>query len=441
MAPDTATGQPTGPGRWGMIMPAAARSEWRGHWPIVFGAAAGYALAAVINYIGGVLIQPLEQAFGWSRAEISSGQFIVSITAVLLGPLIGIAVDRHGPRRIALIGVTALCVSIGTLSTATGNIAWWWMLWGFVGISALFAKVVVWTSGVASFFSVGRGLAFATLMCGGSFTATVTPLMTAHLIDSLGWRTALVATGGVWFLVTFPIVFFCFSSARDRARIESVSAEVATPVLPGFAPREGLGSSQFLRIGAGGLAFAIGVTPFSGLAVPLLSSFGHERMAAAAIAGLLGISALLGRLTTGFLLDRLVPKYVTAATVLLPALAGIVVLAFGHGTPGAAAAVILAGFAFGAEIDAIAFLAARYFGMRSFGLLFSIILGLTTFGNGFGPFLFNLVYDRTGSYQPAAFASVGLCLFSALMFASLGRPPDFAAPSQNASASLDNYTT
>lgn len=407
-------------GRGEILLPAAARREWQEHWPTVIGAAAGYAVAAVVNYLMGVFLEPLQTAFGWSRAEISSGQFILSTTAVVLGPLIGLAVDRFGPRRIGLIGVAALCGSLSLLSTATASLVWWWTLWAMVALAALFAKAVVWTAGVASRFTVSRGFAFALLMTGGSFTATVTPLLSTYLIDHIGWRQAFVATGIIWFVMVFPVVYVCF----DRRGGQSDSGQEATRAdIAGMSAREAVRSATFRQICLGSICMAISVTPLTNLAVPVVTSWGHERVTAAALAGLVGVAALGGRLTTGYLLDRLNAKYVAAATMLLPAIGGAVLLTFGHDALGAGVAVVLVGLAFGAEVDAMAFITGRYFGLRSFGLLFSIVVGLATFGNGLGPFLGNLLFDVTGTYQVTVRASIAMALLASVLFATLPRAP------------------
>ena len=48
------------------------------------------------------------------------GPFIASFTGVIAGVIIGIMVDRFGPRRLALIGVLWVTLAVALLGTITG---------------------------------------------------------------------------------------------------------------------------------------------------------------------------------------------------------------------------------------------------------------------------------------------------------------------------------
>ena len=105
--------------------------------------------------------------------------------------------------------------------------------------------------------------------------------------------------------------------------------------------------------------------------------------------------------------------------MVLPAIGGVVLLAYGDDTLGTSMAVLLVALAFGAEVDALAFITGRCFGLRSFGLLFSIVIGLATFENGLGPFLGNLLHDSTRTYHSTVQGSIVLALLASVQFATL----------------------
>jgi MFS family permease len=101
-------------------------------------------------------------------------------------------------------------------------------------------------------------------------------------------------------------------------------------------------------------------------------------------------------------------------------MAGILLLGFGHGDTLPFAGAFLIGIGVGGEIDLIAFLTSRYFGLRSFGALYGYLTGLYYLGAQSGPFLMDLVYDHAGSYQPALLGAASLLLVSSLMISRLG---------------------
>jgi hypothetical protein len=105
-----------------------------------------------------------------------------------------------------------------------------------------------------------------------------------------------------------------------------------------------------------------------------------------------------------------------AVAFFLAPLAGILLLLFGSGPSVAAIATVLVGVGLGAEVDLIAFLSSRYFGMRAFGEIYGYLFALFMLGAGAGPFAMGVSFDVTGSYQfmLAAFA-IALLLASGLM--------------------------
>src|SRR3546814_8433608 len=80
------------------LISAEGKSEWRAHWRVVFASIVGIMIAQTHIYSLGVMIGPLEQEFGWGRAQINSGLLIMSMVVFPLAPIMGVAIDRFGPR-------------------------------------------------------------------------------------------------------------------------------------------------------------------------------------------------------------------------------------------------------------------------------------------------------------------------------------------------------
>ena len=102
-------------------MRANAAAEWRSFWFLPFAAALGYSTSVIAVYSLGAFIGPLTQEFGWSRAQISVGISVACFISAIFSIPVGILVDRIGPRRIALIGMLAMCAAYSLLSTTTGS--------------------------------------------------------------------------------------------------------------------------------------------------------------------------------------------------------------------------------------------------------------------------------------------------------------------------------
>ena len=151
-----------------MAISKNAIAEWRSFWFLPFAAALGYSTSVIHVYSLGPFIEPLQQAFGWSRAQASLGISISSLISAIFCIPIGMLVDRVGPRRVGLIGVLLMLSAFALLGTTTGGIANWVLLWIIVAFATLWVQATVWTSAVASRFEASRGIAFAITLSGPS---------------------------------------------------------------------------------------------------------------------------------------------------------------------------------------------------------------------------------------------------------------------------------
>lgn len=400
--------------------------EWRQGWMVVLASVAGGSLSTLHMYSTGVLITPIEQEFGWSRAQISSGLTITAMAAVVLSPLIGVAIDRIGPRRIALIGATLYCLVFAALSQVTG--LWmWWALWCGIAITAACISGAVWSAGVTSLFAKARGMALAITLCGTSIGALLVPTATHLMIDAYGWRGAYWALAGIWGLVVLPLVFFCYSSALDRAREAGQAPSVAGEAAKGPAAWLGMIVSwRFVKLVLAAVTIVTVASSYLGNVVPMLQAEGYATGRAAAMAGLIGLGSLTGRLCGGLLLDRIDGRFVAAVAVLAPVATSLALLFVPHSAAAVSVGLFTLGLAVGVEWDAVAYLASRHFDVKSFGTVFGMLTGLTLLLNGLGPTLTNYSYDVTGSYTLALWGFIPLCLISCVMFLLLGPYPEAA---------------
>ena len=403
-----------------------AGEEFARNWPVVLAGALGMALASVGVYVMGIFIHPLEQEFGWSRAEIVAGMTIISLFGMIAAPFVGLIVDRFGPRRLGVTGVLLACSTLAALSLTGPSIWSWWALWIPIALAGTCMTPTIWTSGVSSLFDAGRGMALALVLGGTALCSTLTPILGNYYIETLGWRHAFLALAGFWGILVIPVVLLFFTSASDRNRVVAASQQVELAALTGIPVREALVSGKYLRLAAASfLATLIVISLVTGL-VPILTSLAIDQQSAANISGLIGIATITGRLTGGYLLDRTNGNLVAAASMLLPVATCALILAFPGSVSIASVAVLVLGFSLGVELNAVAYLVSRHFGMLNYGVLFGIVVGLLSVATGFGPLLISFVYDRSQSYAGVLWGFIPLSVLTALLFASLGRYPVFA---------------
>ena len=404
---------------------ATAGAEWRRHWSLVLGGAMGYSVINLPSFGIAAFVRPLEQAFGWSRAEVMSGLSISSAFGIVAMLVSGLFVDRIGPRRVGLFGIALVCSGIALLGMLTADFLWWTLAWIYISCGIALVQGMVWTRVVAERFEKGRGLAIAAVLNGSALTMVAIPLVSTSLITAVGWRQAFVGVGAIWFIVAFPLAFWLFRDERSRpVRKRLVRQETE---LPGVTLAEAMRMGAFWRIVFTMFAFILYTTSLSPNLIVLLSEKGATLSQAAQIAALLGICGIIARLSVGHLLDRLPTLLVATSVFVIPVIGGAILLLDNPSIAMLAIAVACFGATIGAENDVLYFLVARYCGMRRFGSLLGVIGSAGALAGTFAPVAAGLIHDRTGSYDLMIGGLIGLMALCAVLMATMGRPPVHAS--------------
>lgn len=399
---------------------AGGVAEWRFGWPLVVASLLGVSVSGLHVYSAGLFMEPLEQEFGWSRAVSSSGLAVVSIVAIVFTPFVGALVDRLGARRMGVAGVLLYCLSFALLSTTSSAVFHWWALWALFAFFAVTVKPTVWTVAIASRFDASRGLALSVILCGAALTSMTAPIVANYLIGHHGWRFAYVSLAVIWGLVALPWLFACFFDATDLDARNKKSGQPKRAAVPLAEFIHILRSKSFVQLAAAGALINIVLVAMAVHFVPIAVEHGIDRVTAATFAGLIGGAQLVGRLFTGFVLDRVNAAFVGAVAFVLPAVAALLIF-YGGSTWHIAIAAIILGLGYGAEIDVIAYLATRHFGRRGFGTVFGVIVALLAATTGLGSQMAGLIHDQMGSYSLLLIGVLPLCGMSAVLICGLRR--------------------
>lgn len=393
--------------------------EFAAGWRVLVAAALGITcgITAVPIYTIGAFVGPLEQAHGWSRSSIQSATVFAYLTLIVAGPLAGLLADRIGARRVAIYSVLGLSAGVFVCALLGGTLAGLYAGYALIGILGAGTSPVVWTRAVSGWFIRNRGLAFGIALMGTGIFATLGPKYVTAAVQSCGWQCGYGALGALPLIIVLPVVLAWF---RERtAPATAAASETATDAgTQGLDLPAALRKRQFWIIGVTFLCFSTGISGFIANFIPMLTDSGVTREAAAGFAGVIGIAVMVGRLAAGVLLDRVPAAWLSAAVMALPT-AGFLLGASGSVPPVFLAALV--GLAGGAEFDLVAFMTARYFGLRHYGKLYGILFSPIIIGAAIGPILFSLGYERYGTYDPIlAGCGVVFGLAAAAQFA-LGR--------------------
>lgn len=387
----------------------AADGEFDRGWPVLLAATIGVGLGTtgLPFYSFGQFVRPLAATFHWNRGEISGGVLCLMIGTVLISPLVGRAVDRLGVRAVALSSQLGLAIGFLLLSLVGAHVWSFYAAWLALSVLGAGTSPIVWTRAIAGWFVRRRGFALGIMLSGTGLVAIIAPVLVNAIIGAAGWRSAYRVLAVV-LAAGMPITFALLRMPDERMTAAPPTGTGATAAMR---------SAPFRRICIGFVLISIAVAGLIVHLPALLVDHGLTPAGAAATLAWLGYAIIVGRLALGLLMDRLPPHLIGAAFVLLAGVASL--LLAGGAAPWLA--VLLLGLAAGAEVDLLAFLVSRIFGLRHYAQIYGWGMSAFTAGAGIGPLVAGTLHDRTGSYTAALFIFALAIIGAAALVASLGR--------------------
>lgn len=387
--------------------------------------------AGALFYGFSVFFPSIQQEFGWSRAVIGGAYSAATVSGGLVTIVVGFLIERLGPRRLMLVGISAAAAGYVVLSFVQS-------LWMFYAVYIVLIAVGIYggvnsptEAAIAYWFvrrrAMAQGMLSSAIAVGGM---TFAPLL-AMAILAYGWRNAAFAVGALMAVCCIPAAL----TVRDRPQQMGLSPDGAPPpggkhtaigsVLPrketnDMTVRGALATPQFWLLSVVlALKFMGSGAVFVHL-IPYLVDRGFDRQTAANLLGLVALVSIPGRLLFGYLGDRMSKRVLMGVTIGLEAL-GVLLLTFATTLP--QVLLFIAAFALSmGTLPLIPAIRAEYFGLRSFATLSGIMWGVSTAGIVVGPVVAGLSFDLTGSYTSAFTLFMGAYAL-AILISSLTPPP------------------
>lgn len=376
----------------------------------------------------GLFIVPLGDEFGWNRAQISLALTCFTVSLAICLPLAGRLVDRFGSRRILVPSIVVCGACLAAIPLAVSKL--WHLLFVFAVIGSLGAGAnnLPYMRTIAAWFSRRRGLAIGLAMAGAGFSFAYVPPLVQSIIDSFGWRSAYLTLAIITICVAAPLVGLVF---RDRPAEMGLVADGAdeyrdagsTDDASGFGVAESLRNPIFWMLWAVFCLLSFSLYGLLPHLVPMLTDQGMSAAQAALAASTVGITVIIARVAIGYLIDHFFAPRV-ALLFFLASAAGIGLLAVNPTGGTAFLAAVLVGLSIGAEIDLLAYLTTRYFGLLNFGAVYGLMFAALLVGTSAGPVSFGIGYELTGSYASILVACAGMNTAACIIVALLPRYPE-----------------
>ena len=391
-------------------MPSPQRSPhiFYGWW--IVGACFTLALymSGAVFYGFTAIFEPIAEEFGWSYTSISIAASLRGLESGLLAPVVGIMVDRWGPRRFIFGGV--ICIGLGLLLlTQVQSIGMFYAAFILMSLGISSCGISVTVTAVANWFHRRVGLATGITVSGYGFSGVLVPLM-VRLIDTYDWRTAIGVMGIGMLVIGLPLSLLVrhkpeqygyLPDGEERSAV--LSGEEAVKKLTkkvSITARQAMRTRTFWLIVLAVMPQFVAVPAVITHVMPYLSSIGVVRATSALVATAIPLLSIGGRFGFGWFADKYVAKQLSAFALIMLTL-GLV--CFEYISLGwtwlLVPFLVLFGFGYGGINTMVGVLLREHFGRGNFGTIIGVVWGILMLGTVAGPPIAGWVFDNWGSYQ------------------------------------------
>ncbi|WP_036007394.1 MFS transporter [Robbsia andropogonis] len=378
----------------------------------------------------GVLIRPLQSAFGWSTGEIS---FAISINLVLyglMGPFAAALMQTIGVRRVAVIALTLLA-SGALLSLTMSSTAMLTLTWGFmVGTGSGMAALTLGATVANRWFIKHRGLAMG-LMTASAATGQLVflPLMAA-LVTTYGWQGA-VWTSGLGAVIMLPLAWTAMRESPASLGLAPIGGHLpaeGVPVSPTPASanpfgnafgalREGMHHKGFWLLAGSFFICGASTNGFIGTHfISMCVDHGISEVRSASLLAAMGIFDLMGTTASGWLSDRFDNRKLLFWYYGLRGLSLLFLpFAFGFDFYGLPIFAVFYGLDWIATVPPTVRLTTDIFGRERGPIVFGWIVACHQIGAAFATLAAGMMRASLGNYQLATYCSGALCVLGAVL--------------------------
>ena len=374
---------------------------------------------ALTFYAFGVFLKPITTWFGWDRGALSAAFSMAILVGGCLGIVAGRLSDRYGPRPLVTIG--GLLIGIAFLLTSQISSLWHiYLIWGILmGIGGSCCLIPIMAT-IPRWFVKRRGIAMGLTMAGFGLGGIISPLLAQCLISAYGWRNALIVLGLITSIIIVPLAQFIRHSPqraglKPYGEIGSIEDEQSpSSAMEGLSFSRAIRTSRFWLFGLiqAGSFFCIGTIIVH--IVPHASDIGIPEVIAASILSIAAGISIFGRLSIGFISDRIGGRPTLTACLSLITLA-LIWLLFAKEIWMFYVFAVVFGISYGGIVVLITVVTAELFGLESLGVILGGLSLVGMIGEAAGAPLSGSIFDITGSYWLAFLICIVICTAAVIL--------------------------
>jgi MFS family permease len=343
-------------------------------WVIVAVSGLGLAtgIATVVAATFSIFVGPMRDEFGWDASLPFWAPLAVPVTSAIAAPAVGSLVDRFGARRIVLVSFVLVALILASFYFMKPSIWGLYLRYVALGAFCLGTTHIAFARVIALWFDRRRGLGLGLALAGVGFGGIILPLVCQALIEWQGWRVAYPGLAAIVFGIALPVLALTLFDSPARFG-QAADGDPVTDVTASQQPD-----------------------------APVLIGLALREAVRDRFYWLMMLTFLLIGIGLQSMMIHLVPML--RARGVEPMLAA------------------------GAEVDLIAYLTSRYFGLRQDGRIYGTYYAMYSLGGGAGRVVTAQGVAQTGGYDAVLWLLVALLAVAAVLLAMFRPFPDWSAP-------------
>lgn len=372
--------------------------------------------------------EPIANEFGWSYVQISFAASLRGVELGLLAPLLGLVIDRWGPRRLMVAGTILVGLSLIFLSR-TNSLTVYYGVFALlaIGISGLSPTVIM--TAVANWFRKKVGLATGIMSSGFALGGLLIPVV-VKLIDIFDWRITFFLLGLTIWIIGIPLSLLVRHKPEQygyHVDGEQENVPISYKSLPSVQNQErdigivqALRSRIFWHIGVAMTLQFLSISAVTVHVMPYLSTVDIPRSVSGLVATALPLASIIGRVGSGWLSDKFNKKRVAIGFFTMMVFG---LLSFMNASIDKAWLLvpffICFGIGWGGNNIIRPALIREYFGISKFGAILGFTMGMSSVGGILGPLFAGWAFDYWGNYNIAWLVMVCLVFTGLLILATM----------------------
>ena len=379
-----------------------------GWYIVATGFVLGFFVNGLVFYGFTTIFKPIVAEFGWSYATVSLAASLRGVESGLLAPVVGMLIDRWGPRRIVFIGASVLALGLFMLSRVN-SLTTFFVSFILISTAMGTCAVTVVMAAVSNWFRRKVGLAMS-IVSAGFGAGGVMVFVMARLVDVYGWRMMIQSLSIGVLVIVLPLSLllrhkpqqYGYLPDGDPPQEAGTLAEKAVNKGKeyGLTIKEAVKTRTFWLLAVMFVCHHFIVAAVVTHVMPYLTDVGLDTTMASIGAAGIPLVSIAGRMGFGALGDKMSRKRLM---VVMFAIVSLGLVSFQISTSYAIAGMIvflaLFGTGYGGFNSVRPAFTRQVFGTKHYGTIFGCLIGMGFAGTMAGPVVAGRLFDIQGSYH------------------------------------------